>query len=121
MQSVGIDLVNINRFDKLKDKDKFINKIFTNNELVYINKHNNSNETVAGIYSSKEAFLKAIKKGINNYSLKDIEVLHDDNGAPYITLHNELKELYKDLDISLSISHDGEYATSVVIINIKLL
>ena len=118
MQSIGIDLLNINRFNKLKEKDSFINKVFTDNELLYISKSNNSNETFAGIYCSKEAFLKALKKGINNYSLKDIEVLHDDNKAPYIELHNELKKLYKDIVISLSISHDGDYATAIVLINI---
>ena len=111
----GIDLVEINRFESLKNDDNFMNKIFNVSEIDYIKKRNYNLDTIAGLYASKEAFLKAIKKGINNYSLKDIEVYHDDNNAPYIKLHNELKE-FNDKNISLSISHDGNYAIAVLFV-----
>lgn len=103
----GIDIVKIDRFKELINNETFLNKNFNNNEIKYIN---NNITTLAGLYSCKEAFLKALKKGINNYSLKDIEILHDDNKAPYIIFHNDLK-----IDnISVSISHDGDYAISIV-------
>ena len=112
MISNGIDLVEIKRFEKLINNKNFINKYFTLQEVKYINNIN----TMAGIFAAKEAFLKAIKKGINDYIIKDIEILHDANKAPYIVLHNQLK---KDIDyknISLSISHDLNYAIASVII-----
>lgn len=112
--SNGIDLVYINRFKSLINKN-FFNKIFTENELKYINFRNNDLGTIAGIYASKEAFLKAIKKGINDYSLKDIEINHN-NSVPYITLYNELIE-YNNKNISLSISHDENYAIASVLIS----
>ncbi len=115
MYSIGIDLIENNRFENIKNKKKFMDNTFNESELLYIKNANNDNSTIAGLYSSKEAFLKSIKKGINNYSLKDIEILHDDNKAPYIKLHNELEKLYKN-NISLSISHDGNYTTSIVLI-----
>lgn len=108
----GIDLVNINRFLKLKDNYSFMNSIFNFNELKYIKNCNNNIATIAGIYAAKEAMLKAIKKGINNYSLKDIEISHGNNNAPFIILHNDLKDKFNN--ISLSISHDGEYAIAIV-------
>ena len=117
MYSIGIDLIKSDRFEKLKDNSTFMNNTFNDSELEYIETSNYNSTTIAGLFASKEAFLKAIKKGINNYSLKDIEVLHDDNKAPYIKLHNELNNLYKN-NISVSISHDGDYTTSIVLIEL---
>lgn len=113
MISNGIDLVDINRFEKLKIDKNFMNKIFSNNEIAYINKSFGASSTIAGMFAAKEAFLKANKKGINNYSLKDIEISHDDNNAPSIILHNDLKNI-KYKSISLSISHEKEYAIAIV-------
>ncbi len=116
MIQVGIDLLNNNRIEKMKSNPTLMNKLFTEEELKYSKRRNDYNGTIAGLFCSKEAFLKAIKKGIDNYSFKDIEILHDEFGAPYIALHNELYDLYKDKNISVSISHDGDYTTSIVLI-----
>ena len=113
MISNGIDLVNINRFKDIINNEKLLNSLFNDQEIEYINKHK-SLETIAGLFAAKEAFLKAIKKGINNYSLKDIEIIHDTNNAPYIILHNNIKNDYNINNISLSISHDKDYAVAIV-------
>ncbi len=114
MISNGIDLVNITRFSKLIEKEKFMSSIFTHNELEYIKKSNNNLATIAGLFAAKEAFLKAIKKGIQNYSVKDIEVTHDENNAPFIILHNQIKKDFPVENLSLSISHDGDYAIAII-------
>ncbi len=106
----GIDLIQINRFTKLINNQTFLNKNFTANELNYLKRHF-SLQTLAGLYASKEAFLKAVGKGLN-YDLKTVEILHQ-NGKPSINL------LKKDIvyqNISLTISHDGNYAIASVII-----
>ncbi len=115
MISNGIDIVNISRFDTLKINDNFMKRVFREEELEYIKKHNNSSDTIAGLFACKEAFLKAIKKGINDYALTDIEITHDKDSAPYLILHNSLSTSeYKSL--SISISHDGDYAIASCII-----
>jgi len=115
MISNGIDIIEIKRFDSLKNKDTFMKSVFNPNELEYIKNSGNSSKTIAGLYASKEAFLKSIKMGINNYSLLDIEIIHDNNKCPSIILHNELKKTYSNIkNMSLSISHDGDYAISIV-------
>jgi phosphopantetheine--protein transferase-like protein len=111
----GIDLVKIDSFTKLMDNETFINNNFNESEINYLHEHY-STQTLAGLYASKEALLKALKKGINNYSLKDIEINHDSNSAPYIILHNKIKEDFNVKDISLSISHDGDYAIAIVLL-----
>ena len=118
MISNGIDLINISRFENLINDNTFLESIFNPSEIEYINKHK-SLDTIAGLFASKEAMLKALKKVINNYSLKDIEILHDSNNAPYVVLHNEIKK-ENDIDnISLSISHDSDYAIAIVTLILK--
>ncbi len=115
MISNGIDIIEIKRFDKLKNNDTFMKSVFNTNELEYIKKSNNSSKTIAGLYASKEAFLKSLKMGINNYSLLDIEIIHDNNRCPSIILHGQIKKTYSNIkNMSLSISHDGDYAVSIV-------
>ncbi len=114
--NIGIDLVQVSRFKKLITNKTFINNNFTENEIMYIESRNNNISTIAGLYASKEAFLKSIKKGINNYSLKDIEISHDANNAPFIIIHNQLLNMFRDKKIDLSISHDGDFATAIVIV-----
>ena len=112
--NIGVDIVEIKRFNKLYTNDKFMNNIFTKEELDYIKKRENNISTIAGLYAAKEAFLKALKFGLD-HSLKDIEVYHIDN-APYIRLHNEIKEHCKDMKYDLSIAHDGLYAIGTVLV-----
>lgn len=111
MISNGIDLVKIDRFKDLINNNRFMMDNFNEREISYIN---NNIETLAGMYAAKEAFLKSIKKGINDYSLKDIEIVHDSNRAPSFVFYNELSNIDTS-DVSLSISHDGEYAIASVL------
>ena len=120
MISNGIDIIKIKRFDKLKNNNTFLKSIFNNNEIKYIKQSNNNSSTIAGLYAAKEAFLKSLKMGINNYSMLDIKLIHDNNRAPYIKLHGQLKKTYSNIEnMSLSISHDGDYAIAMVTILIK--
>lgn len=113
--NVGLDIVLVSRFNGIINNRNFINKVFTNKEIEYIKNTNYNVSTIAGIYASKEALLKSIKKGINDYNIKDIEILHDSNNAPYIKLHNKIYIDYKNKSFCVSISHDGNYAISIVI------
>ena len=110
MISCGIDLVKVDRFSNLKNDKNFMNKAFNEKEIEYIEFRNNNESTIAGLFAAKEAFLKALKKGIDYCPLKDIEISHDHNNAPFIIFNNNL-----DIkNISLSISHDGNYAVAIV-------
>ena len=67
-------------------------------------------EYLAGRWSAKEAFAKAIGTGIGKLSFQDLEVLNDDKGAPYF---NQAPFSGK---IWVSISHKEEYVTASVIL-----
>lgn len=114
MISNGVDIVKIDRFNNIKENNTLLNNIFNNNEITYLEKRKYNTHTIAGMFAAKEAFLKSIKKGINDYSLKDIEISHNEDNAPFIILHNILNEKFKNNKFSLSISHDGDYAVAFV-------
>ena len=56
----GVDIVYISRIEKLMrdKKDRFYNRIFTPDEIKYIEEKNHSPQTVAGIFAAKEAISK---------------------------------------------------------------
>lgn len=114
---IGCDIVKISRFENLTEKAEFLDKYFTKSEQDYINSKTQKAQTLAGLFAIKEAFLKALKLGIGaGLNLKQIEILHDNNGAPFINYTPEInyylsKKCFRD--VSVSTSHDGDYAFAV--------
>ena len=114
---VGIDIVKIDRIEKIENIDGFLNKYFTPNEIKYINSKHNMFETVAGLYACKEAILKSLKIGIGNgINLKELEISHDSNNAPIVEIDAKLMSFLIKVnanEIKVSISHDGDYAIAI--------
>lgn len=102
---IGIDLVDIEKFS-IKASDKFLKKIYTENELTYSFNKRNSLQTLAGIFAAKEAIIKAINLNLAYILRKKIEIKHIDN-RPIAFLGG------KEINGSISISHDGNYAIAI--------
>jgi phosphopantetheine--protein transferase-like protein len=104
---VGIDIIEIIRMKNIIDRygDKFLNKVFTHDEIRYASNKHRIFESLAGRFAAKEAFIKALGKKV---PWKLINVLQS-NGKPYIEC---LGERYD----GVSISHERAYAVSVVVI-----
>ena len=94
---IGIDICSISRFSNMKNLDKFLKRYFTNEEIDYILKTGNRDETIAGIFSLKEAFVKAIGTGFGNISPIDVEIIHNFSGKPDLIIHNEIIKKIEDL------------------------
>ncbi|KYG34394.1 holo-ACP synthase [Alkalihalobacillus trypoxylicola] len=109
----GIDIVELSRIEKLMLKnERFEKKILTKTEYSKFLTLGNKRkvEYLAGRFSAKEAFVKAVGTGIGkSYSWHDIEILNDSSGKPYIK--KKVNE-----QIHLSISHSQFYVVSQVII-----
>lgn len=117
--NVGIDIVEVERIKKLYEKfgDKFLNRIFTENEINYCFSRRNSFHSLAGRFAIKEAVLKALEIGMTSgFSFKDIEVLNIDKGKPIVILNGKLKEMLGNRKIEISISHSENYAVGICII-----
>ena len=122
----GIDIVENYRFKKilLKKKYNFKKKIFTINEVAYCEKKSNSVSCYAKRFAAKEAFVKALGIGFRkNINFKDIEVVNNTYGKPYIFINkkiaNKIKTLFKvkKFNILLSISDEKKYSIASVIIS----
>ena len=114
---LGVDVLNINRIRNLKRRERFIKRVFTEDEKEYIESRNNSDQTIAGLYCAKEAISKVFDTGLGaKLFFQDIEILHL-QGAPYVNIKlPKIQALmaekgYRDIDIS--ISHDGDLATAI--------
>lgn len=120
---IGIDIVEIERIENiLKNKKRFLNKIFTDKEIKYFESKNFRSETIAGNFSAKEAISKAFGTGIKNFNFDDIEVLRDKNGKPIVKTYNNLRQMcidYNVLEIQVSISHSENYAVANAMVIVK--
>ncbi len=114
---LGVDIVKIERVEKWKEHDGFLQRIFTPKELEYIKERHYRTETIAGIFASKEAVSKALGTGIGEASFKEMEIFHTESGKPVVELSGKTGEILRKLGmnhIELSIAHEKEFAVAVV-------
>lgn len=111
MSKIGIDIVEIDRIKRAVERrnDKFLNSVFTEREIEYFKKKKFRAESIAGGFAAKEAFSKYLGTGIRGFELKDIEVLHNFDGKPYLVFKGSKSSA------DLSISHTDKTAAAVVV------
>lgn len=120
---IGTDIIEISRIKKsIEDTDnKFIERIYTNKEIEYCESRKSQKyQHYAVRFAGKEAVFKAISSMLKNkfeIDWKDIEILNDSSGRPYV---NILKSKISDkINIDISLSHCKEYALATVIVLFK--
>ena len=124
---IGTDLINSERVEKLLNKfgDKFLFKIFSNKEINNSKVSYNKALYFSKRFAGKEAFWKAISPNKDNtLHFKEIEILSNKNGKPYINLigmtKNNISNLEKSLNCKfnfhISISDEKPSALAFVII-----
>ncbi|MDY7034230.1 MAG: holo-ACP synthase [Thermodesulfobacteriota bacterium] len=119
---VGVDIVKISRMDHVLErwKDRFMNRIFTSQEIKFCTGKKFPSQHFAIRFAAKEAFLKALGLGMMaGIPWKDIEIINDSTGKPKVKLHSKARETYQKNNgksIFLSLSHDGEYGIAQVIL-----
>lgn len=114
--SVGIDIEDINRFDKYSTdkKNRFLEKIYTKSEIDYCFSYKSPAKHLAARYCAKEACVKALTKlGIKDVYYNQIEVYRDNFGGVSIRLLNKKK--YSKIFMELSLSHSKDTAVANVL------
>ena len=116
---VGVDIESISRFEnKTLENDKhFLERIFTPNELDYSFQSKQSAKHLAARFCAKEAVYKALSNLITDGTIefKNIEIINNENGSPYVKLHDERF----NVNIALSLSHDKDKAIAFVVVTTK--
>ena len=123
IKGIGIDLVDKSRISEIYSKHgrRFENKILSKHELKELSSKSNSKKIayLSNNFACKEAFSKALGKGFSNgVKFKDIEVLRNADGAPFIRLYGEasvLANLLKINNIHVSVTDSKKSSIAFVI------
>lgn len=118
MINSGIDMVEVKRIERLIKNKSFVRKIFSNNEIAYLEKRKYKATTAAGIFCAKEAVSKCLGTGIAGFSWQDIEILRNELGRPYVALTGRALDISMQkqiLSFDVSITHIEDYALSIAI------
>ncbi len=117
---VGIDIVRNERIKKAVERfgDKFLNRIYTKEELEYCTQQKSFCECLSARWACKEAVLKAFyqKFGIV-LKFSQIEVLGDRGKPAKVNiLREDIKHLLEGINLYVSISHERDYSVAVAFI-----
>lgn len=112
---VGTDLVEIARVQKAIGRSAFLEKVYTEKERELIAKRP---ARAAGNFAAKEAVAKALGCGFAGIAPREIEVLREPSGLPFVVLHGKAKRKACELGIcriQISITDTAEYAQSYAV------
>lgn len=118
----GVDIIEVARIKNAIDiyNNKFLEKVYTNNEIAYCNSKKQLRfEHFAARFAAKEAGIKALSELlVNKFELgwKDIEIVNNKDGKPKLVIHKKIKCINS---IDVSMSHIKKYAIANVVILIK--
>ena len=118
----GIDITEVNRIAASIQRfgRRFLERVFTADEIRYCESKANKAERYAGRFAAKEAAMKAIGTGWSRgVTWQDVEVRRAPGGRPTIAFHRKAAEFLQKLDAvrtQLSITHTGEMAMAQVIL-----
>jgi holo-[acyl-carrier protein] synthase len=127
---IGNDIISIKKIrNVIKYKqNKFINRIFTPLEKIYIYRKYSQECSCAKRFSAKESFFKAIGTGKSiSIRWKNIQIVNNKSGSPKIYINPRLSKIISDiccvedkkLAYHISISDTEKYANTYVLIEAK--
>ncbi|MBK1972308.1 holo-ACP synthase [Campylobacter sp. TTU_617] len=112
---VGCDIVCISRIEKIYQKygKNFLDKFLSQEEQKLIK----NSKTLAGFWAAKEAASKALGVGISlECDFFDIQISKTKKNAPILNFSSKIQKNFNISSQSLSISHDGNFAIAVVVL-----
>ena len=110
---IGIDIVEVKRLKQAAEKNgfRFLNKIFSKQELSQLKHRRDPYEGLAARFAVKEAVVKAFgARRDAPKSLLEIEILKTNHGVPKVRLPK------KNLDVLISLSHLRQYAVATALL-----
>jgi len=109
----GIDIEELASIQNaVKKREGFAQRVLTDKEMERFAslKGRRQVEYLAGRWSAKEAFSKAMGTGIGKLGFQDLEILNNERGAPYFSKSPFSGKVW------LSISHTDQFVTASVIL-----
>ena len=112
---VGTDMVEIQRVEKAVKKEAFLARVYTEEER---RQAGGNVSRLAGSFAVKEAVAKLLGTGFRTFYPKEIEVLRNPLGKPYVRLHNNAEKCREEAGITrieVSITNTGQYALAFAV------
>jgi holo-[acyl-carrier protein] synthase len=120
IKGVGIDMVKVDRLRSWIKNPKLCSRFFHPQEInIFRTKNKKNIISLAARFAAKEAFGKALGTGLKGFSLKEIAVLNNEEGRPYMYLSGKAAQLFAERgggNIFISLNHEVDYALAIVII-----
>lgn len=119
---IGVDLASISRIGESIERygDRFLRRVFHPCEVEFSQKRKKNIEFLASCFAVKEAALKAIGdfpgRGVD---WSEIYITHEKTGKPVLHIEGRAGTICQEKGVRkthLSISHDGDMAVAVVIL-----
>lgn len=115
--AVGVDIIEIDRIEQatLTLQDSFLKRVYTQAELEL---SENDASSLAVRFAAKEAVMKALGTGARGIGWKDIEILDNNAGAPFVQLYGRALNKAREVGLSqfsVSLSHSKQYAVAMVV------
>ncbi len=118
----GVDLEEVGRVRAAIERhgERFLSRIYTPEEISYVEQRRNRFEGYAARFAAKEAGMKALGTGWDHgVHWVDVEVVNASNGRPSLRLHGRAAEVAAELgcrSINVSLSHTSRMAIAQVIL-----
>ncbi len=112
---IGVDIIEKERVKRAYEKDSFRRKYYTAAEQAEIAEHPHK---AASDFAVKEALVKAVGTGFGKIMPGQIEVLREESGRPYVTLHEQARVVQQELGITqvhVSISDTDTFTVAYVV------
>jgi holo-[acyl-carrier protein] synthase len=118
---MGIDIAEVPRIKAVIEaqKERFLRRVYTREEVAYCEHFKNKYERYAGRFAVKEAAMKALGTGWScGVRWVDVEVVRQRGGRPTLSLKGEARKIADGLgvkNIAVSITHTARQALAQVI------
>jgi holo-[acyl-carrier protein] synthase len=118
----GIDIAEVHRIRESVERfgDRFLRRVFTENEIRYCEKKVTRFESYAARFAAKEAGMKALGTGWSHgIRWRDIEVVRPQGQRPTLQFHGAAAAIAAKLgtkNIALSLTHTSGQAVAHVIL-----
>lgn len=118
---LGTDIVEVVRIGEMIERhgELFLQRVYTEQEIKYCQRHKEAIQHYAGRWAAKEAVMKTLGTGFTKgVGWKNIEVSNQQSGRPVILLTGGAGNVARHLGIDevlISISHCRAYATATAV------
>lgn len=117
MLSVGVDIMNISRIELALARwgERFIDRVYTPTEIQFCR---GRPQELTARFAGKEAVSKALGTGMRGVAWREIEILNERSGKPYVNLYGRAAEHALELGLhsfAISLSHTDDLAIAFVV------